>query len=185
MKSYANNFRTLVVLTASLLLLVSAAPSARSTAPSTKQIVGQQSPQRFKSYREWKLVMASEAEVRFNHTRDLMLTSQRVTASKDPNNAPSMTSEAGLHADLQAMQRKYEKERLQLSMAHDLTISDYFVGYLTKQADLGQAIKEVSDRLSAEEVAELMNAYANNFFISKPTSTKQGPQADLTGARSQ
>jgi hypothetical protein len=38
------------------------------------------------------------------------------------------------------------------------------VGYLTKIHDKKSAFKEVAGKLSPEEVAELMNAYANSVF---------------------
>ncbi len=53
-------------------------------------------------------------------------------------------------------------------MAKDLTMADYFAGYLTKQADRAEAIKQVSSRLSAGEVAELMTIYANSVFGTQP-----------------
>ena len=52
----------------------------------------------------------------------------------------------------------------QADMAKDLTVADYFAGYLTKQRDQSLAIKEVSGRLSPDEVAELMTIYANSVF---------------------
>ncbi len=56
-------------------------------------------------------------------------------------------------------------------MAKDLTVADYFAGYLTKQKNQAQAIKEVSGRLSADEVAELMTIYANSVFGTHAPST--------------
>ena len=58
----------------------------------------------------------------------------------------------------------YWQSRGQGDIAKDLTLADYFAGYLTKQRDQAQAIKEVSGRLSPEEVAELMTIYANSVF---------------------
>lgn len=119
-----------------------------------------------KSYREWKISMVTEAEARLKATKDSLV------KIKIP------VIDASAQAELKMMQNRFYKESLQLSMAHDLTISDYFVGYLTKQKELNKAIKEVSGRLTAEEVAELMSAYANNFFSSRPASSKANPQAD-------
>ncbi len=193
-KLYINSFRTFVVLGFSLVLLVAAAPNVNSTAVATNSMMGQPALahaqpsvaiSNVKSYREWKVSMVSEAEVRLKQTRDSIISKRRGAASKDPNAAISTVVEAGLSTDLQTMHNKYEKEQLQLSMAHDLTISDYFVGYLTKQPQLSKAIRDVSGRLSAEEVAELMDAYANNFFTSKPSSTKQTPQAELLDSNGQ
>lgn len=49
-------------------------------------------------------------------------------------------------------------------MAKDFTMADYFAGYLTRQKNQLEAIKQVSSRLSSEEVAELMMIYANSVF---------------------
>ena len=49
-------------------------------------------------------------------------------------------------------------------MAKDLSVTDYFVGYLTKMQDKKAAFNEVAGKLTAEEVAELMSAYANSVF---------------------
>jgi hypothetical protein len=49
-------------------------------------------------------------------------------------------------------------------MAKDLSVTDYFVGYLTKLQDKKAAFNEVAGKLTAEEVAELMAAYANSVF---------------------
>lgn len=119
-----------------------------------------------KSYREWKQAKISEAENRLKNLKDNMLRSRGLTLS---------ATEAGLSTSLQKM---LDNEELQFAMAQDLTITDYFIGYLARQKSLQQAIKEVSGKLSAEEVAELMTAYADNFFASKPSSTIQTPRAD-------
>lgn len=92
----------------------------------------------------------------------------------DPN-SPIRNSgtEAGLNKEL-------EREILTLSLTQDLTISDYFVGYLTRQASLDSAIKDVAVKLTADEVAELMAAYAENFFQVKSQSTKPSSSTDLS-----
>lgn len=128
-----------------------------------------------KSYREWKNSKISEVEVKIKSLKE-KLGLQRSFAA-DPNLLlkDSKTSEGGLAEDLK---NQLDREMLNLSLARDLTISDYFVGYLTKQNSLDLAIKDVSGRLSSEEVAELMAAYAQNFFQTKPNAVKSSPSAD-------
>ena len=135
----------------------------------------------FKSFREWKIGMAAVAQDRIKQTQALILQKQRQAASapQDPNLSLKATGEAGLNQNLLELQQQAEKDQYQLSIAKDLTISDYFVGYLTKQKDLAAAIKEVSGRLSPEEVSELMYAYANNFFSSKPSTSISPARADV------
>jgi hypothetical protein len=110
--------------------------------------------------------MISAAEARAKISQDAV-SLKRGSASADPNLSNKTTSESGLSAQLQELHNQAEKDSYQLSMAKDLTISDYFVGYLTKQKDLPAAINEVAGRLSTDEVAELMSAYATNFFSSQ------------------
>ena len=100
------------------------------------------------SYREWKTSKINEAQLKVKSIKD------RINA--DPNlQFKNSGTEAGLGKDL-------EREILNLSMTEDLTISDYFVGYLTRQSSVDTAIKDVSLRLTSDEVAELMAAYAEN-----------------------
>ena len=65
-----------------------------------------------------------------------------------------------------------EKEELNLSNLKELGISDYYVGYLLKQGSLEEAISAVSGRLSTEDVAELMRAYAEQFSTSVKQQSK-------------
>lgn len=124
----------------------------------------------FLSFREWKNSMIWAAESRLKGTQNALNLNHRLSASADPNLKGSGGAESGLSVNLQELQKQAEKDQYQLLITKELTISDYFVGYLTKQKNITDAIKEVSGRLSAEEIAELMSAYANNFFTSKPTS---------------
>lgn len=119
-----------------------------------------------KSYREWKQSKITEAENRLKNLKENVLRSRGLSLN---------ATEAGLSTSLQRM---LDNEELQFAMAQDLTITDYFIGYLARQKSLQQAIKEVSGKLSADEVAELMTAYADNFFASKPAPTVQPPKAD-------
>ncbi len=74
------------------------------------------------------------------------------------------------YREWKAEQLAYWQARGQAEMAKDLTVADYFAGYLTKQKDQAQAIKEVSGRLSPDEVAELMTIYANSVFGSRTSN---------------
>ncbi len=101
----------------------------------------------FKSYREWKIQMVDAAEQRVLKVKLSMEQQRQVSgANIDPN-----------------LKNQLSKEQLQASIAGELSINDYFVGYLNKQMNLQSAIKNVSGKLSSEEVAELMSAYAYSF----------------------
>lgn len=116
-----------------------------------------------KSYHEWK-----DAKIHLSESR--IKTLKKI--SSDPNLKIKSNSEAGLSEEL-------AQEILNLSISRDLTISDYFVGYLTQQSSLNTAVKDVAGRLSQEEVAELMMAYAEHFFQTRPsTALRAAPRAD-------
>lgn len=100
-----------------------------------------------KSYREWKTSMVDAAELRVQKIKNSLEQQRQVSgANLDPN-----------------LKNQLSKEQLQATLASELTINDYFVGYLNKQTNLNQAIKGVAGKLNDEEVAELMSAYAYSF----------------------
>ena len=133
----------------------------------------------YKSFREWKAAMIAASIEKSNQSQQALLQKRRLSASAaDPNSAFKAKPEAGLSFLLEELQQQAEKDQYQLSITKDLTISDYFVGYLTVQKDLTATIAEVSSRLSPEEIAELMHAYANNFFSSKPSSQSSALKAE-------
>lgn len=112
-----------------------------------------------KSYREWKTSKIQDAEARFEAVR------LRVEGRKtDPNLARSTPGPEGRNAESMRLEAQLHSERMALDIAKELSVSDYFAGYLTKQADKKSAFKEVAGKLSADEVAELMTAYANSVF---------------------
>ena len=151
------------------LMLSFLSTNAAAVASSAINIQREQEIFRFKSFREWKNTMVSSAEMQLKQSNGAIALKQRLSASalSDPNMASKGNTESGLNSNLQELQKQAEKDQYQLSITKDLTISDYFVGYLTKQRDMNAAITEVSGRLTPEEIAELMAAYANNFFSSR------------------
>lgn len=130
------------------------------------------------SYREWKNEKIQNAQLKIKSIKEFIKHKANVDPNLNPNksNQQSVTmagdSEAGLSQEL-------DREMLNLSMIEDLAISDYFVGYLTRQNPLGAAIRDVSGRLTKEEVAELMAAYAEHFSQSRPSKLKTTLRAKL------
>lgn len=112
-----------------------------------------------KSYREWKTDKVQEVETRVSSLKT------RLTLRKtDPNLARSSGGTEGKDIESQRLESQLRNEQTSLEMAKELTVSDYFAGYLTKLSDKNSAFKEVAGKLTAEEVAELMAAYANSVF---------------------
>lgn len=119
---------------------------------------------KFLSYHEWKNLKIQEAQTKVKSARSKI--------SPDPNLRMNSGVEAGLNQEL-------EREILNLSLTNDLTITDYFVGYLTKQQPLSSAIKEVSAKLTPDEIAELMSAYAEHFDQNSSTAVRGASRADF------
>lgn len=122
-----------------------------------------------KSYREWKAERVHYAQYRVAQVMTQLETRKmsRLTASgTDPN----LTQGAALEAvpahdiSLERLERQLRDEKYSLEVAKELSVTDYFVGYLTKVQDKKSAFQEVAGKLTAEEIAELMNAYANSVF---------------------
>lgn len=126
------------------------------------------------SYNEWKNYMVQRADQKLKSTQLLIARKRTAASSVDPNSKNSLKEQqAGLSTEIKNLNLQAEKESFQLGMSHDLTISDYFVGYLTKQSDVKLAIQEISGKMTSAEISELMQAYANNFFpISQQNSAK-------------
>lgn len=122
-----------------------------------------------KSYREWKAERVNYAQYRVAQVMTQLETRKmsRLTASgTDPNLAQGAALEAVPSHDIsiEKLERQLREEKYSLEVAKELSVTDYFVGYLTKVQNKKSAFQEVAGKLSAEEVAELMNAYANSVF---------------------
>ncbi|MGZ3725956.1 MAG: hypothetical protein ACXWPX_12035 [Pseudobdellovibrio sp.] len=160
----------MVVLTSSLVGVPSAFAGV-ALAPSDQNVSA-----RVKSYLEWKTSKVAEVESKIKSLKSQLSSRTAAKASKDPNLMAVQKDnknkiESGLNPDLQS---QLDDELLNLSNTQDLTISDYFVGYLSKQSSVDEAIEEVSSRLSPEEVAQLMKALADQ-FNPKPTNVVKSP----------
>ncbi|MNJ93535.1 hypothetical protein D3C87_112170 [compost metagenome] len=124
----------------------------------------------FKSYREWKHEQVQDAQVKviqLKNQLDQRKQARHVAQGTDPNmgmHKGSLEAHAGSDAGIERIERQLRQEQYDLEIAKDLSVTDYFVGYLTKVQDKKSAINEVAGKLSPEEVAELMTAYANSVF---------------------
>ncbi|MDG0814842.1 hypothetical protein [Bdellovibrio svalbardensis] len=122
-----------------------------------------------KSYREWKheLVVDAQGKVMMLKTQiESRKQSRGVAQGTDPNLGKTHGLEAVASRDLalEKLEKDLRAEQYDLDVANDLTVTDYFVGYLTKVQNKKAAFQEVAGKLSPDEVAELMTAYANSVF---------------------
>lgn len=168
---YVFSYRTLVVFLVALAWLAPGLSYANTSALPPQQHVSSG----VKSFREWKSAKLQDAQLKVKFLKEKIKPDAAQHSTHDPNLKKNITSEAGLSSELHD---QLERELLNLSLTQDLSMTDYFVGYLTKQSSLDVAIRDLSTRLTPEEVAELMSAYAQNFFQTKPSSVKVAPRAD-------
>lgn len=115
-----------------------------------------------KSYSEWKNLMIESAQEKVTKIK-LKLEAQR----------------RGSKLNFSELELRYQlaKEQLQVALATELSISDYFVGYLHKQDNIQSAIKNISGKLSKEEVTELMIAYSMQFKKTRSALEKTASDA--------
>ncbi|NUN06426.1 MAG: hypothetical protein HUU57_11765 [Bdellovibrio sp.] len=123
-----------------------------------------------KSYREWKTERVVLAEGKITSLK-LQITTKKMARVAAPGVDPNLAQKAGPEASLvqdkyvvEKLERQLHEEQYALELAKDLSVTDYFVGYLTKIQDKKSAFNEVAGKLSPDEVAELMTAYANSVF---------------------
>lgn len=130
-----------------------------------------------KSFREWKSEKVQDALGKVTVTK----TKIQIAKTKDPNLTRRKAAlEASSGANAETLEEQLEQDQATLDMAKDLSVTDYFVGYLTKLQDKKAAFNEVAGKLTAEEVAELMAAYANSVFGTH--SSDLAPSASVLSA---
>lgn len=137
-------------------------------------LAGVQQANAVQTFKEWKSSQVLDAQgkiVRLRQQLEIRKAKapvRRDLAIKDPNlvlvKSQSTEAASGVDAQTEKLEKMLREELYDLEVAQDLTVSDYFAGYLTKLQDKKSAFNEVAGKLSPEEVAELMTAYANSAF---------------------
>lgn len=111
---------------------------------------------KLKSYREWKSEKVVEIQGKMQSIK-----MQIELRKKDLNNKKT---DSTVEFQVLALEQKFEFEKYNLELANDLSVTDYFVGYLNKVDNKQIAFKELATKMSPDEVAEIMTAYANSVF---------------------
>lgn len=158
-----------------LLLSVNAHSGPVMAAPMTTQALAH-----IKSYREWKhdIVMSAQTKIS-NYKAQIQARKARTTTTgTDPNikNSHDLEAVSSRNMTIETLENQLHHEEYVLDVSSDLSISDYFVGYLTKVQNRKAAFKEVAGKLSLDEVTELMSAYAN--------SVSEAPTTDFPASAS-
>ena len=128
-----------------------------------------------KSYREWKnekvqlaikKVTITKAQIEYRKLNKQFLQKSEPTPAKDPE---ADRLEAQLKNDLYSFE-----------VAQELSVTDYFAIYLTKQENKPDAYKEAAAKMTPDEVGQLIKAYADSMFSTNgttPPATKVGSTA--------
>ena len=120
-------------------------------------------PTTYKSFREWKNQRIQDTQSRILVIRT-QIDSRKIARGTDPNLAMGRKAIEAGEPGADRLERQLRQEQYDLETAKDLSVTDYFVGYLTKVQDKKSAIQDVASKLTPDEVAELMMAYANSVF---------------------
>ena len=131
-----------------------------------------------KSFKEWKnekvqlaikKVTITKAQIEYKKLNKQFLQRSESVSTKD---IETDKLEAVLKNDLYS-----------LEVAQELSVTDYFAIYLTKQDNKVDAYKEAAQKMTADEVNQLIRAYADSMFPSNgsaPASVKPGPTVGPT-----
>lgn len=116
---------------------------------------------RVKSYREWKSDLVQEALTRVTLTK----TQRELSKKKDPNLGRSQGgTESASGVATERLEAQLQVDQNELETVRNFSMTDYLAGYLMKMQNKKAAFKEVAGKLTADEIVELMAAYANSVF---------------------
>lgn len=121
----------------------------------------------FKTWKDQKIIEAQNLTTRLSN-RIVLLKAGKIKAEDlalefpqlagDSDQAPLTARAQKLQSgDLLArMDRELARSQKSLEFAHDLSLEEYAVGYLNQFQDAPEALAKMADRLSKEEMAELL-----------------------------
>lgn len=127
-----------------------------------------------KSYHQWKSDKIQEATGKLTVSKALVGDRKIAQSTKSKTEAVTMR-----HLNSAQLESQLKSDLMALEMAQDLTVSDYFAGYLSKLPNRNLAVKEIAHKMTSEEVAELMIAYSNSLFGSSPAGLPVQAQQGL------
>lgn len=121
------------------------------------------------SFKEWKqsrlqntLNRCGELKKTLQESKTELKSRQLALDNQDPNLLKTKKSELQSRSiELLSIESQLKNEQMNYEMAKDLTVTDYFAGYLSKLSYSKEALKSAAQKLSPEEVAEIMSAFAS------------------------
>lgn len=132
-------------------------------------------PTSVKSFKEWKnekvqqaikKVTITKAQIEYKKLNKQFLQRTEVVSAKD--------------SELDRLEGVLKNDLYSLEVTQELSVTDYFAIYLTKQENKPEAYKEAAQKMTSDEVNQLIKAYADSFFSpgpGSPSATKVGPTA--------
>lgn len=108
------------------------------------------------SYKEWKNSQIQNIKTKIRKIEKSGLAPKSMVTIVE--------TEAGFDGGVETNE-KLQSEKDCLEVAKNLSVADYFAGYLSKIPNKTVAYKKIAKKLSAEEIAEIMIAYTKAAFM--------------------
>lgn len=124
------------------------------------------------SFKEWKSDKSTEVRERYSKLESEYITKKAAN--------PKDRSLKALYSDLKSTKSHIDE-------IGELTVSDYFVGYLSRFKDQKKAFNAAAGKLDSSEVSELMTAYADSLLKTTGegiSTTQPAAQPSTTGEAS-
>lgn len=136
-------------------------PSSVTTSAAVAQ-AGSVNISTVKSFKEWKNEKVQSAIKKVTITRAQI-------EYKKLNKQIFKKTEAGLgkDIDIEKLETQLKTDMFSLEAAQLLGVQDYFAIYLTKLENKNEAFKEAAQKMNPDEVAELINAFADSMVGSQ------------------
>lgn len=117
-----------------------------------------------KGFKEWKNEKVQSA------IKKVTITKAQIEYKK-LNKQIFRKTEAGLgkDIDIEKLESQLKSDLFALDAAQQLGVQDYFAIYLTKLENKNEAFKEAAQKMNSDEVAELINAFADSMVGSQGT----------------
>ncbi len=122
------------------------------------------SPQSIKGYHEWK------SEKIQNTLNQISTLKAQITKAQADSNKKQ----------IEAFENQLDQLKWNLEVSEDLSVTDYFVLYLSQQT-ANDRFQQAAQKISTKEVAELMEAYSNTLgsspadLVAKPAAQPRLP----------
>lgn len=124
-------------------------------------------PVSVKSFKEWKNEKVQMA------IKKVTITKAQIEYRKLNRKFLQMT---GKDTETERYESMLKQDMYSLEIAQEMGIPEFLI-YLSKQEDTNEAYKEAAEKMTPEEVRQLIKAYADSMFSSNGTGLKVGPTA--------